>query len=244
MSDLPTYVGFPDLNAEIGSPGNEALVCRHTEAEPAANDHRPCEHSGVSARSLDWINDKKLIFDVVTRFVRDPFPKTVLERRFGLRLRQFVYTKFDESRYTWGTYADEYEKEAHTGFWDPHNTMNGDRYLPTQHFADFDLVNGGTVHELRMAYNEGSADLNTQLFFTIRVECLDRNLMNAWVPVTDLAPLVFSRSDEHEYYYDENSAICACGKEHDRYSRKAETHGRLISAGVDRNDKELLRYGK
>ncbi|KAJ3164308.1 hypothetical protein HDU88_005406 [Geranomyces variabilis] len=68
--------------------------------------------------------------------------------------------------------------------------------------------------------------------------------MDTWVPVTDLAPLVFSRSDEHQYDHDENSTTCACGEDHDCDSGETETHGRLISAGVDRNDKELLRYGK
>ncbi|KAJ3147914.1 hypothetical protein HDU89_004988 [Geranomyces variabilis] len=73
-----------------------------------------------------------------------------------------------------------------------------------------------------MAYNEGWEDLNKERFFAqsyyyddseTGVECLDRNLMDTWVPVTDLAPLVFSRSDEHQYDHDENSTTCACGED-------------------------------
>ncbi|KAJ3019410.1 hypothetical protein HKX48_002109 [Thoreauomyces humboldtii] len=227
--------GFPDFEAH-----NELIKARLSPGEHARND---CDEGPISdPRVPDWDHlDADDRFDrLVARFLRNPAPKTVHERRFGLRFLQRVNTTL--------SYEDAYEPE--------------DDNPARDQFIDFDVLNGTVVRHLRIAYNDRTDDGNTGRYFSVRdrddasrllawsftpadllhdVECVDRAFMDAWANVPALAPiaLAWSPNPPSLDVRSQFSWVCVCGELHKDYYESL-AHKRLVAAGVSKDDREVL----
>ncbi|KAI8585133.1 hypothetical protein BDZ88DRAFT_456252 [Geranomyces variabilis] len=178
---LDPYAGYPNLDAPLGTLLQSRCTPRVTEGLP--------QFSSVDPRIPTWANpdsDDRLA-RITARFLRNRTPKTLLERRFGLRLLRVVTTNlsYDDASLI---NEDNPAREADPGYWDPVIFYNRFRWhlglingtggqldtryqLPTEVFIDFDVANGNKEHQFRLSLNRGCGDANTGYYFSVR----DRN---------------------------------------------------------------------